>query len=393
MADKDFPIDGPTIGGHIARDFLTPIAVLRESALAANLAQMRSYCEQKGVRIAPHGKTTMSPELVARQLAAGAWGMTAATAWQARKMIEFGARRVIVANICIDPIGLRWLAEQVRDSSGLEVLCFADSITAVRQMRGILADVDASASPFPTIVELGFIGGRCGARTVADAVVVGHEIASAPELRLAGVGGFEGAIGGSRDTRTVKAVNAFLSRMRDTALRLMDDGRFAQNHPVVLTAGGSAFFDSVVDVLAGDNYPTAVEVVLRSGCYLTHDHGAYAAVSPGLFQPALEVWSRVISTPEPDQAILDAGRRDVSFDAGLPTVIGLRRINRQIPVPEGLQVERLNDQHAFVRGSGLEVGDLVMLGISHPCTTFDKWRAIPVVDDDYRVLSVAHTEF
>jgi D-serine deaminase-like pyridoxal phosphate-dependent protein len=59
-------------------------------------------------------------------------------------------------------------------------------------------------------------------------------------------------------------------------------------------------------------------------------------------------------------------------------------------------VTRLDDQHAYISvppGADLAPGDLLCLGISHPCTTFDKWRAIPVVDDENRVTDVVHTFF
>jgi D-serine dehydratase len=53
-----------------------------------------------------------------------------------------------------------------------------------------------------------------------------------------------------------------------------------------------------------------------------------------------------------------------------------------------MEVLSLNDQHARLRvapGSELQPGDLVGFRISHPCTTFDNWRALPMVDDEYRV--------
>jgi D-serine dehydratase len=169
------------------------------------------------------------------------------------------------------------------------------------------------------------------------------------------------------------------------------------------------FFDLVVEELSAD-YGHPVEVVLRSGCYITHDHGRYRANSPleahpPDFRGALEVWTRVISTPEPRLAIVDVGRRDVGTDAGNPTVLlespsahapltGLA--GSRIEPAEMPTVRAFNDQHGFVHVPDpgmLRVGDLIALGISHPCTTLDKWRAIPVVDDDYRVIAAVRTYF
>lgn len=411
----DWPIDHshkgfpPDAGGRPARevgaarwrlheDFTTPIATLKESALAHNLDRMRAFCAENGVRIAPHGKTTMSPELIGRQLEHGAWGVTAATAWQAQVMHGFGVRRIVVANLCIDPVGLRWIAEATRDTPDTEVFVFADSVEAVALMQEILRGVPG-APPLPVLVELGVQAGRAGARGVPAAVDVGRAVADAPQLRLAGVAGFEGAVADGRSPEGLAAVRAYLRDIRRTADALTATGAFAAGHEVVLSAGGSMFFDLVVAELAAfDALPA--RVVIRSGCYITHDHGVYHANSPlepgpSDLQPALEVWTRVLSTPEEHLAIIDAGRRDISSDAGNPPILGRWRAGGLEAVP-GATVERFNDQHGFVHLPGpgrLQVGDLVALGVSHPCTTFDKWRAIPVVDDDYTVIGAVRTAF
>ncbi|WP_165367903.1 alanine racemase [Phytoactinopolyspora endophytica] len=399
---------------HVHEDFSTPVALLKERALAHNLNRMREYCAEHGVHIAPHGKTTMSPELIRLQLEHGAWGMTAATAWQARAMLAFGARRVLIANECIDPVGLRWIAAHMRDHPQVEVLCLVDSTAAVEQMRAVLREVHGSAAgdtssppvrPMPVLVEIGVAGGRAGARDVVAAVDVGRAVSAAPELELAGVAGFEGVIGGQRVREVVEPVRQFLGTIRSVGEELMAAGAFRDTHPVILSAGGSAFFDQVVDVFTEgrDRYARPVDVVIRSGCYVTHDHVTYRAASPFAgdeerdFRPAIEVWARVISTPEPGLAIIDAGKRDISTDGQMPVVLGRLRDTEFRPVDE-VAVDRFNDQHGYLAtaasaASVLEVGDRVALGISHPCTTFDKWRVMPVVDDDYTVTAAFRTTF
>lgn len=412
---KSFPPSGAGLPASQIReakwrlhdDFSTPVAALRESALAHNLARMREYCAENEVRIAPHGKTTMSPELIARQLEHGAWAITAATGWQARTMLGFGTRRIIIANECHDPVALRWIAEHVRDHPEVEVFVFVDSLVAVELMCAVLRDVASPepVRPLPVLVEIGVAGGRAGARDVDTAVTLGRAVAQAPELELAGVAGFEGVIGGQRIPEIVEPVRQFLSKIRQTAEELMAISAFRAGHPVILSAGGSAFFDQVVDVFttSRDQYPHPVDVVIRSGCYITHDHATYRESSPfrgtgeADFQPAIEVWARVLSMPEPGLAIIDAGKRDISIDSRMPLALGRLR-DGQLEELAGVTVDRFNDQHGYLHlaekhGDLLRVGDLVRLGISHPCTTFDKWRVIPVVDDTYRVISAIRTYF
>ncbi|WP_159621398.1 alanine racemase [Ruania rhizosphaerae] len=395
---KSFPPSGEGVradsigdqGWHALTDFSTPLAVLHEDALEHNQRVMSDFCSRHGVALAPHGKTTMSPELIGRQLAGGAWGMTAATAWQARAMITMGATRVMIANECLDPVGLCWLVERMAADAGLEVLVFADSTDAVDQMGQIVA---GATRPLPVLVEVGEPDGRAGLRDHDTGIAVAEAIAGTAGLRLAGVAGFEGVVGSSRTDATEAAARAFLTRMRTLAVDLLDQGLLSPG--AILTAGGSMYFDLVAEELTG---VPGTEVVLRSGCYLIHDHGLYADATPlggpdGL-QPALEVWARVLSTPEAGLAILDAGRRDISSDAGMPPLRARFRDGHTEPIPDGAaRIRTFNDQHTIVETSHLRVGDLVQLGISHPCTTLDRWRAIPVIDDQYRVRSSVRTIF
>lgn len=377
----------------------TPLALLRGPALHHNLEVMRDFCRASGVDLAPHGKTTMSPRLISLQLQHGAWAITAATPWQVRVLRHHGVSRILLANELVDPGAVRWVAEQLHADPGFAFLCYVDSVDGVRVMTEALA-ATPGRTRLDVLLEVGVLGGRTGCRDEADAAAVADAVARSPRLRLRGVAGFEGILGGDRSAGTLDHVDRFLGRVRALTEQLLAQHRF--DGEVIVTAGGSAFFDRVVTALA-QGWPARppVRVVLRSGCYLTHDHGAYDAVTPfagaTALQPALEVWGRVLSRPEPTLAIVDVGKRDVSHDAGLPTPLHVWRRGATSPATaEGWQTTALNDQHASVHlpePSAVAVSDLVGFGISHPCTTFDKWRLLPVVDDDYRMVDLVDTVF
>ncbi len=376
----------------------TPLAVLHRGALEHNARRMRSYCMEHGVELAPHGKTTMSPELINLQLANGAWGITAATIWQARALRAFGVRRILLANELLDPPGLQWLARELDNDDSFDFLCYVDSVAGVALMTEALA-ATRSSRPINVLVEVGFAGGRTGCRTLEGATQLAAAVAESPHLRLRGVGCFEGVLASGRSPADLERVADFLLDVRRVAERLLDDGYV--NDDFVVTAGGSAFFDLVVEVL---NQPP-FQLVLRSGCYITHDHGAYARMSPlsagdSVGRPlraALEVWGRVISFPEPSLTIVDVGKRDVSHDSDLPLPLKIFRRSSTRPQPvEGLRVLKLNDQHAYLEvgtASSVQVGDLIGFGISHPCTTFDKWPVLSLVDEDYAIVGAARTFF
>jgi D-serine dehydratase len=387
-------------------DMPLPLLVLKESALAHNLALMAAFCAEHGLDLAPHGKTTMSPQLVGRQLEAGAWGVTVATATQARLYHHFGVSRMILANELVDPAGVRWVAQACRQDPRLQLYCLVDSVAGVDLLDGLLA---GSAPPgrLPVLVELGVQGQRAGCRTTAEAEQVAAAVGRSRYLALAGVEGFEGVIGADRSTATVEAVDRYLSWALEVAEALMRRGAVDAADEAVISFGGSAFPDRVA-ALAGRSWqpPQPTRRILRSGCYLTHDHGLYAGVSPfgdatgvdaARLQPAIEVWGAVLSRPEPGLAIVGMGKRDVAFDAGLPIPIAVRDgSGRLLDAAPAATVLALNDQHAFIGldpADALAVGQVLGCGISHPCTAFDKWSLVPVVDDDYRVRGAVRTFF
>jgi D-serine deaminase-like pyridoxal phosphate-dependent protein len=391
----------PLLGG----DFLLPVLVLRESALAANIAAMASYCASAGVYLAPHGKTTMAPQLLCRQLAAGAWGVTAATVSQVQVFRAFGIARILIANEVVDPAAIAWLGAELAADPEFDCYCFADSLAGVELLTAGLAPVLAGPGrQLGVLVELGQPGGRAGCRSVADAARVAAAVAASPSLRLAGAAGYEGSIGHDDDPETLAAIAAFCRDLRRLGALLPGLGT---DGDYLLSAGGSAYFDIVVQELTGPaDDGTEPVVLLRSGAYVTHDHGFYQRLSPGgrtgrpgpVLTPAFELWAPVLSRPEPGLAIIGAGRHDVAFDQDQPVplrALAAGRAEAALPVT-GMHVSSLDDQHGYVRlppESGLGPGDLVCLGISHPCTTFDKSRVIPVIDDEYRVIDAVHTFF
>lgn len=385
------------LGKHVLDPSVsTPLMILHASALEANIALMRAFCERHGVVLAPHAKTTLSPEIVQRQRAAGAWAITVANASQAITLDDCIGPRLLIANEVIDPASISWL-DATLAAKRREVYCFVDSLDGIASLaKGI------SHGVLNVLLELGMPGGRAGVRSATDVAPLVEAIARTPSLRLAGIAGFEGIVGGAtRTAETERQARDFLQYIRTVGCRLAAAGAFDSCDQIVLTAGGTAYFDLVVEELRGPIEGKPALVVLRSGCYVTHDHGVYAELSPFRdtgegFRPAIAVLSTVLSCPEPGLAICDMGRRDASFDAGLPAPLWIyRRSTDHTSLLSGLITQKLNDQHAFVSDPDqqLSVGDVVAFGISHPCTTFDKWRVIPIVDDSMRIVELTTTRF
>ncbi len=373
--------------------FTTPLLTLCESALDHNLEQLAAYSAKYGLAFAPHGKTTMAPQLFQRQLDRGAWGITAATWAQVRVYRAFGVQRVFLANELVDAVALRALSAELAADPRFRFICYVDSVRGVELMEAALThEVDV-------VVELGAAGGRTGVRDEAAAAEVADAVAASRHLRLVGVAGYEGEI----PDKTAQTVRAWLERLVGICREFDAAGRFAGVGEIVLSAGGSAWFDLVAEIFAAaEGFGAPVLKLLRSGAYVTHDDGHYREVTPfhdrvsGGLRPALRLWAQVVSTPEPGRAFLNAGKRDASFDLGLPVPQAIRGADGSLRPAEGLAVTGLADQHAFVsvaEDARLEVGEWVALGLSHPCTVFDRWQLIPLVAQDGTVTEYVRTFF
>ncbi|TDV55265.1 amino acid deaminase [Actinophytocola oryzae] len=368
--------------------FVPPVTVLDDEALTHNLTTIAELCARHGFAHAPHGKTTMAPQLYARQFAHGAWGQTTANASQMRIYRAFGVNRIILANELVDAAALRWLADELASDPEFLFWCWVDSERGVELMTEALG----GGSVVNVLVEQGVSGGRTGVRERTAAVKIAEAVAASPALRLAGVASYEGAVSGVASAEGLAAVHAHLSELRDLALDLAGRGHFDGLDEIIVTAGGSAFFDQVVEVL-GAPWSLPVLPVLRSGAYITHDEGTYQEISPlgahprldgPRLRPAVRAWAQVVSRPEPRLAFITAGKRDVPYDIDLPQPV-LRRRAGTVTRLTGATVTQLNDQHGFVTldaDDTLDVGDWVALGLSHPCTTFDKVPLVPVVGED-----------
>ena len=360
---------------------------LNAAALDRNIEIMAAWCREKNVVLAPHVKTTMSAPIIERQIAAGAVGVTVATVDQAGTVLGWGHRNILVANQVVDSHGLGRIKAWLETDPDLTVRIFADSTAGVAVAASVF---DGSGRALDMLVDVGALAGRTGVRSAAKAREVALAITAAPGLRLVGVAGYEGVAPNSRDAINLDAVDRHCRLVHDIYLDLAE---LFETPAPIFSMGGSAFPDRVIEFLPS-GVPGTVNL-LRSGCYATYDHGTYAGVSPipGLI-PALTVRALVVSAPEDGLVVVGAGKRDLPYDAGLPPFLAAFSAAGVEKADATATVHKLFDHHAVLLGAeGLAVTDVVELGISHPCSAFDRWPEYLVTDDSGSVVDVWRTDF
>ena len=396
------PSEIARLGWNLLREDLSlPSAVLYEDRLRNNLNWMQQFITAYGVKLAPHGKTTMAPRLFEMQLQTGAWGITLATAQQTLVAYTHGVRRVLMANQLVGKENMSIIARLLEDP-GFEYYCLVDSAAQIELLGAYFRK---RGQRLRVLLELGVEGGRAGVRTEEQLQSVLDALSHwSDAIALCGIEIYEGVLHDEASIRT------FLQHAVAMTEKLVKEKRF-QRAPVLLSGAGSAWYDVVAEVFTAANFGDSVEIVLRPGCYLTHDIGAYREAQAKILERnpiarrmtsglllALHIWAYVQSLPEPEKAIIGMGKRDAAFDSGLPVPALHYRPGDAAPraAPAHWELAKMMDQHAYLHmaaGDDLRVGDMIGFDIAHPCLTFDKWRTLPVLNAEYQVVDVVQTYF
>ena len=381
-------------------DVCLPAAVIKKAALENNIQWMQRYADTRGVSLAPHGKTTMTPWIFQQQQQAGAWAIGVGSAWQASIAMVSGIKRVLMVNQLVGKANMQLVSQLKTQYPDVDYLCCVDSVANAKTLSAFFA---AQNQKLDILIELGVPGGRCGCRTAEQALALAEEISALPALRLRGLELYEGVLHGENPQPKVEAL------LRDAAalackLERYVDGEF------ILAGAGSVWYDVVCNVWLEAQKPANCRVVIRPGCYITHDAGIYQEAQDELMArdktacdlggdlaSALELVAMVQSVPESDRAIVNFGKRDSAFDAGLPQPVAHYRAGKSLAnAAETIETTGIMDQHAMLKlkpGADVQVGDILVFSTSHPCLTFDKWKALYLVDDEYQVLDTLETAF
>lgn len=382
----------------LAEEVCLPAALLKKTALENNIAWMQRYADARGVSLAPHGKTTMTPWIFQAQQRAGAWGIGVGSAWQASAAMASGVERVLMVNQLVGRANMRTVSRLKAHYRAAEFICCIDSLANARALSAFFSE---RRQTLDVLIELGVAGGRCGCRSVEDALALAQAAAELPGLRLRGLELYEGVLHGDDPQPQVEAL---LRQAADLACRMehLVEGEF------VLTGAGTVWYDVVCNIWLAAKKPARCRIVIRPGCYITHDRGIYDIAQKALvardpiacdlggdLTSALELMAMVQSVPEADRAVVNFGKRDCAFDAGLPQPVARYRNGAQLSA-EGIESVGIMDQHCMLRlapGSDVQVGDILVFGTSHPCLTFDKWKTLLLVDEQYNVLEELDTLF
>ena len=379
----------------LSDDMCLPIATLQYAQLIHNIKWMQEFADMNGVKLAPHGKTTMSPFIFKEQLKHGAWAICVATAQQAITAYEAGAKRIILANQLIGNGNMNIIASLDKT---VEFYCLVDSIENADALNTYFKHCKQTIN---VLLELGVANGRTGCRSETEATILARHVKNLSNVKLCGVEFYEGLING---TKAICEIDSLINRAIQLVKTICTSHGFDQDN-VLLSGAGSAWYDVVTDKfnIVTASIPNLIPII-RPGCYVTHDGHLYAKAQQklrarkridkypkGELISCLEIWAHVQSVPESGLAIIAMGKRNVAFDAGLPMPKKHYRAGQQLSTSpaQTWEVTSIMDHHAFLKiptNASILPGDVIVFSTSHPCLTFDKWREFLLITDDGRIL-------
>lgn len=237
----------------LAEEVCLPAALLKKSALENNISWMQRYADARGVSLAPHGKTTMTPWIFQAQQRAGAWGIGVGSAWQASAAMASGIQRVLMVNQLVGKANMQVVAQLKAHYRAVDFICCVDSEVNVRALSAFFAD---RGQTLDVLIELGVPGGRCGCRSVDDALALAQRVSDLPGLRLRGLELYEGVLHGDDPQPQVEAL---LQQAAALACRMepLVDGEF------ILTGAGTVWYDVVCNIWLAAAKPRRCRIVIR----------------------------------------------------------------------------------------------------------------------------------
>ena len=400
----------------LKEDVQFPILTIKKSFFNKNILSMHKYVKANKVFLAPHIKTSMSPQIIQQIFNLGCWGFTVANNQQLSVLLKMGIRKIIFANLITNQSNIDNLFQLINQYKDIQIYICVDSIFGINLLKTLSKKLNFNRV-IKILIEVGYQNSRSGIRNIKSLNKILDSLRILPvNFKISGILFYEGASAVNNYSISLKRVEKCI-KLAFNCLNFLISNNIINNKECIISGGGSEYFDLVVDSFKKNKKNKNFKFVIRPGSYIAYGHGYYLSSlnkindrkkiiiknkkinATDLFQPSLELWAHVISQQDSGKAILNFGKRDVSFDLGYPIPLLVYRngkILHKSPYDKNIVVYKLNDQHAFIKFSknyNIEVGDLVKFGVSHPCITIDKWKIFYMINDNNTIVEAFKTFF
>ncbi|MBV8776684.1 MAG: DSD1 family PLP-dependent enzyme [Alphaproteobacteria bacterium] len=286
----------------------TPALVVDLDAFERNLRRLADRVAGSGVRLRPHAKTHKCAVIALKQMELGAVGVCCQKVSEAEALVYGGVKDVLVTNEIVGKTKLRRLMGLA--GSARIATCADDPA----QVTALDAAAGEAGVTLPVHVEINMGGNRCGVEPGKPALDLARKIVDAPHLSFAGLQAYHGSAQHLRGWQErQKAIAGAVEKAAATRDLLAQNGIECAT---ITGAGTGTFeFESASGVYTELQCGSYIFMDADYGRNLDRDGQATRA-----FEPSLFVWATVMSRPNEERAIVDAGLKALAFDSGPPTV-------------------------------------------------------------------------
>lgn len=337
----------------------TPAVLIDATIARRNVEAYQAYCAKNGLDLRPHIKTHKLPHFAKMQVAAGAIGITCQKLSEAEAMADSGLEDILITYNILGPVKLARLRRLADRTLRLSVT--ADNAETIRGLSEAFADRDA---PLPVLIECNTGANRCGVATPGEACDLARLVADSAGLTFRGLMTYPAAGGGA-------AVEAFMAQAKGL---LADAGLDC----AIVSSGGSPDMWSAGSVAGVTEY--------RIGTYIYNDRSLVARGACSYADCALVVVTRVVSTPAPGRAIVDAGSKVLTSD-----LLGLTG-HGHVLGHDDVSVTGLSEEHGTLEWSGeqkFKVGETVRIVPNHCCVVSNMVDYVWIRGEDGEIAQVA----
>ena len=338
----------PYIGRH-KTELDTPALLIDLDVMESNIQKMADYFlfNSGGTKLRPHLKTHKTPIIAHKQIDAGAIGITCAKLGEAEAVVHAGIRDVLIAN---QIVGTHKIARLINLAKHSEIMAAVDN---AQNVQAISETAAAKGVTIRILVEVNIGMNRCGVEPGQPTLELAQHVCKSPNLKFEGLMGYEGHTV-AKPNRTEREKDT-----REAMQRLVDSKRYLEKHGIeisIMSGGGTGTFDITGSI------PEMTEV--QAGSYIFMDSTYHNVKGVGdKFGCALSVLATVVSRPEQNRMIVDAGLKVLTKEFGIPQPINI----------PGLEMTGLSEEHGKIQVSDENVsftpGDKLEILPTHCCTT------------------------
>ncbi len=325
----------------------TPVLLIELDIMESNIQKMADYFTTVNAELRPHVKTHKTPIIAHKQIAAGAIGVTCAKLGEAEAIIHAGIRDVLIAN---QIVGKQKIARLINLAKHSEIMVAVD---CPNNVQAISDAASAKGVKIRILVEVNIGMDRCGVEPGKATLELAQQVCNSDSLKFEGLMGYEGHTVAKPD-RTDRE-----TATRDAMLRLIASKRYLEEHGItvsIMSGGGTGTYNITGSI------PDITEVQAGSYVFMDSTYNNVEGVGEK-FDCSLSILTTVVSRPDQNRIIVDAGLKVLTKEFGIPQPIG----------NNGLEMTGLSEEHGKMQVSegsvSLNPGDKLEILPTHCCTT------------------------